>query len=134
MIRPFVDSNIVVYAHSDDEKRFAAGAVLLLAPIISVQVLNEFTSVARRKLAFDWARIDASIADLMTLCPVVLPLTVTTHANARKIAERYGLGIYDATIVASALEARCDTLFSEDMHDGLIVEGKLAIRNPFAKS
>ncbi|HYE27795.1 MAG TPA: hypothetical protein VEA61_06130 [Allosphingosinicella sp.] len=44
---------------------------------------------------------------------------------------RYKLAIYDAMLVASALLVECDVLWSEDMHDGLVIEGMLTIRNPF---
>jgi predicted nucleic acid-binding protein len=59
-------------------------------------------------------------------------LAVQTHDVGRALAERYGLSIYDAMIVASALVAGCTTLWSEDMQDGLVVEGQLRIVNPFA--
>lgn len=60
-----------------------------------------------------------------------MPLTIALNFEARGIAERYQLSFYDALIVAAALAAGCDTLFSEDMHDGLVIEGRLTIRNPF---
>ena len=50
----------------------------------------------------------------------------------RALAERYGLSVYDAMIVATALIAGCTTLWSEDMQNGLLVEGQLRIMNPFA--
>ena len=49
-----------------------------------------------------------------------------------RLAERYQFRIYDAMIVAAALAAGCDTLWSEDMQDGLMIDDRLAIRNPFA--
>ena len=54
-----------------------------------------------------------------------------THDIGLKIAERYGLSVYDAMIVASALLAGCKTVLSEDMQDGQVLEGRLRIRNPF---
>ena len=48
------------------------------------------------------------------------------------LAERYGLSIYDSMIAASALEAGCDTLWSEDMQDGMVLDGQVRIVNPFA--
>ena len=62
----------------------------------------------------------------------VVPLTVETHELGMALAERHGFSVYDAMIVAAALSADCDTLWSEDMQDGLLVEGSLTIRNPFA--
>lgn len=132
MSRPFIDSNVAVYAFSEDLKSIAADAVLRLAPVMSVQTLNEFTNVARRKLKFDWPTISDAIEQLMILCPIVVKMTLDTHIVARRLAERYTLAIYDANALASALEARCDTFFSEDMHDGLVIEDRLTVRNPFA--
>lgn len=60
------------------------------------------------------------------------PLTVETHDLGRRIAERHGVAVYDAMIIASALLAGCKALYSENMQDGLLIEGRLRIRNPFA--
>ena len=99
--------------------------------MISVQVLNEFASVARRKLKFSWLEITTALAALRELCAAPVPLTVATHDAAAALAARYGFAFYDAVIVASALEAGCTTLMSEDMQDGLVVEARLTVRNPF---
>ena len=61
----------------------------------------------------------------------VHPVTVETHETGLALAERYGLSIYDAMIAASALHAECDTLWSEDMHDGMVIQERLRIANPF---
>ena len=60
-------------------------------------------------------------------------MTVETHETGLALTERYGLSVWDASVVASALEADCDTLWSEDMQDGLVVSGRLRVRNPFAR-
>jgi predicted nucleic acid-binding protein len=99
---------------------------------ISVQVLNEFASAARRKLGRSWPDIAASLAALQVLCPDPLPLTVANHESALVLAEREQLNFYDALIVASALQAGCTTLPSEDMQNGRTFDGRLTIRNPFA--
>ena len=59
---------------------------------------------------------------------------MATHQAGIAIAARTGYRLYDALIVAAALEARCDILFSEDLHDGHVIEGQLTIRNPFVMS
>jgi predicted nucleic acid-binding protein len=56
------------------------------------------------------------------------------HRAALKIAEQHGCGIYDALVVAAALEAGCAILYSEDFQDGQTIDGQLTIRNPFARS
>ena len=127
----FVDSNVVVYGFTRDVRAIPARALLQRKPLISVQSLNEFASVARRKLGMSWSDIGESIAIVRTVCPTVLDLTVATHEEAMRIAERYGFAIFDALIVASALRAKSETLWSEDMHHGMVIDGRLRIANPF---
>ena len=131
MAKAFFDTNIIIYAFADEPKAAIAGSLLLDGGDISVQVLNEFTRVARRKLGYEWTRIDGAIANLLLLVRAVHPVDVDTHNRARSIAERYKMAFYDSVIVASALQARCDILYSEDMQDGMEIDGKIVIRNPF---
>jgi len=127
----FVDSNILVYAFAFDERSTAAEALLQRGPVISVQGLNEFANVARRKLGMNWDELRESLVVIRAFCPVILPLNIDTHENALRLAERYGFATFDALIVASALEAECDTLWSEDMQHGMVIDGRLRIANPF---
>jgi predicted nucleic acid-binding protein len=128
----FLDTNVLVYAVSKDDARSAKAIELVAAgAIISVQVLNEFVAVAR-KLGWTWPDITDALTAFRELCSEPLPISVGTHEAALEIAVRDGVGFYDALIVASALEAGCTTLFSEDMQDGRTIDGRLAIRNPFA--
>ena len=128
----FFDSNVPLYTlFVHDPRQAAAKALLAKGGVISVQVLNEFAVVARRKLKLSWPEITESIAALRALCPPPLPLTVATHKAGLKIAARYGFRLYDAMIVASALEAGCATLLSEDLQHGQVIDGRLRIRNPF---
>jgi predicted nucleic acid-binding protein len=99
--------------------------------VISVQVLNEFVSVARRKFNTSWSDLRLALQWIRLLCRDTLPITRETQEAAVEIAERYGYRIYDAMIVASALEANCGVLYSEDLQDGQVIERKLTIRNPF---
>lgn len=129
----FLDTNILLYAAAQPDRRSDhARAVLAAGGVISVQVLNEFTAVARRKLQRPWPEIAQAIESILVFCPSPRPLTLETHASARGIAERDGLSFYDALIIASALDAGCDTLLSEDLQDGRVIAGRLAIHNPFA--
>ncbi|KRE17227.1 hypothetical protein ASE66_30470 [Bosea sp. Root483D1] len=131
MTRAFLDSNVVVYAFSDDPRNAVAEELLGRGCEISVQVLNEFANVARRKLGFSWAEITDAVEAITTLSRIVHPLDLATHQEATRLAERYGFGFYDALIVASALRADCAVLYSEDMQHGLIVDERLRIGNPF---
>jgi predicted nucleic acid-binding protein len=78
-----------------------------------------------------WDEVRFAIENIKALCPDPLPITLDTHREASAIAEKYGYRIYDALIVASALEARCTILYSEDMQDGQVIDRRLTIRNPF---
>jgi predicted nucleic acid-binding protein len=98
-----------------------------------VQVLNEATVNCRRKAGMSWEETGAFLGGIRTLCKVE-PLTEDTHDVGRALAARYGLSVYDAMIAAAALIAGCDTLLSEDMGDGLLVEGQLRVVNPFAQA
>ena len=126
----FLDSNILIYAAGTDDRAARAAALIEGRGAISVQVLNEFVNVARRKMALDWPRIRHFLMGVRSLLEVS-PLDLETHDMALALAERYQLSTYDAVIVASALQARCRRLYSEDMHHGLIIDDRLRIENPF---
>lgn len=128
----FFDTNILVYATAKGDSRSAVAIALLAGGgVVSVQVLNEFVSVARRKLNWSWSEVTQALATFRVLLDAPRPISIATHDTALKIAERDGLNIYGALIVASALEARCRTLLSEDMQEGRVIDGRLTIRNPF---
>jgi predicted nucleic acid-binding protein len=127
----FIDTNILIYLFSaDNEKAGRAETILWTGGLISVQVLNEFVNVARRKLAMSWIEIKEVLSLIQSVCRTV-PLTVETHDTGMFVAERYGMSVYDAMIVGAALLGDCQTLYSEDMQDGLLVENQLRICNPF---
>jgi predicted nucleic acid-binding protein len=127
----FFDTNVVLYLLSADvAKANRAEELIALGGTLSVQVLNEFVAVASRKLRMPWSEIRDVLAQIRRVCAIE-PITLETHDRALHIAERYGLSIYDALIVAAALLAGCKTLHSEDMQNGQVIEGTLRIRNPF---
>jgi predicted nucleic acid-binding protein len=126
----FLDTNVLVYLNSTDET-YASVVTKLIRQggIISVQVLNEYCSVLRRKYKRDWAEISGFCRDLEVAFQVT-NLTLETQKLARTYADRYGYSIYDANILASAKLAGCDTLLSEDMRHGQVIDG-VRITNPF---
>jgi predicted nucleic acid-binding protein len=129
----FLDTNILVYAAlQPDARSDQARALLAGRGLISVQVLSEFVNVASCKLKQPWPSVREALRLIRLLCPSVLPLTADTHEQALEIAERTGYRFFDALIIASALEGGCDTLFSEDLQAGHVVDRRLAIRNPFS--
>lgn len=129
----FFDTNVLLYLLSADEtKANRAEDELSAGGIVSVQVLNEFASVASRKLNMSIAEIQEVLAAIRAACKVVA-ISEQTHDLGLKVVERYGLSVYDAMIVAAALLAGCKTLLSEDMQNGQTIEGRLEIRNPFQR-
>jgi predicted nucleic acid-binding protein len=129
----FFDTNILVYAQQTGGKADRARALFTGGGKLSVQVLNEFTAVSRRKQGRDWSEIAEAISDVLTVVDPPLPLTFGLHAAARALAEDHRLSFYDALIIASAIEAGCDILYSEDMQHGRTFGG-LGIVNPFLES
>lgn len=134
-VKAFFDTNVLIYAVArDDPRSVQAEELLASGGVLSVQILNEFASVARRKILMSWSDVTEALDAFRVLCPSPLPITIEIHEAALKIAEKHGYHIYDALVVAAALEAGCTTLYSEDLHDGQAVDGQLTVRNPFARS
>lgn len=130
-MRPFLDTNLLVYAQTSDPKAAAARQAILAGGVISVQVLNEFAAVLRRRFKRDWDEIEQAVADVRITLDPVRSISVETHAAAVDLARQHGFNFYDSLIVASALEAKCDTLLTEDLQAGRTIQG-LTIVNPLA--
>ncbi len=128
----FFDTNVLIYAVAKNDARTTKAEELLASGgMISIQSLNEFVSVARRKLGMSWKEVKEFLDLIGILCPKPVPISIDTHRGALAIAERYGVGFYDALIASAALEAGCKTLYSEDLQDGQMIDRQLTIRNPF---
>jgi predicted nucleic acid-binding protein len=127
----FFDTNVLIYlVSSDAAKADRAEAIIGSGGAISVQILNELANVARRKMRMSWRDTHAFLSLLRGLL-TVHSIAVETHETGLALAERYNLSIYDAMIAASALDAGCDRLWSEDMQHGMVLDGRLRIANPF---
>jgi predicted nucleic acid-binding protein len=130
----FFDTNILAYlASADARKADIAQELLAQGGTISVQVLNELANVARRKMGLSWTETQDFLAMIRTFVTVE-PLNLQTHELGLALAERHSLSVYDAMIVAAGLIAGCDTLLSEDMHDGFVAASQMTIINPFARA
>ena len=115
---------------ADQAKAVRAEQLLAGRIVISVQVLNEFANVARRKQGLAWGELGRVLGDIRHFADVK-PITLATHERGLELARRYKLGIYDALIAAAALDAGCDTLMSEDFQTGQVFDRRLAVANPF---
>jgi predicted nucleic acid-binding protein len=130
--RPFADTNVLLYLISRDADKAKRSEELLSARVsVSVQVLNEFANVAWRKHSLDWTELTETLAGIRHFVELH-PLTLDTHLRGLALAERYRFSVYDAMIVAAAMQADCDTLLSEDFRDGQVIDGRLKVVNPFA--
>ena len=129
----FFDTNVLLYLLSKDAAKADRAEVLLASGgVISVQVLNEFASVASRKLAMTIPEIREILSTIGEVC-IVKPVDIETHKLGLDMAERYGFSIYDGLIVAAAVRAKCSILYTEDLQHGQMIE-KLQIQSPFARS
>ena len=127
----FFDTNVLLYLLSaDSTKADRAEDLIGGGGIISVQVLNEFASVASRKLGMSLAEI-REVLDVVRAVCAVESLSEATHDRGLDVSERHRFSVYDSMIVASALLADCRVLYSEDLHDGQLIDEQLTIRDPF---
>ena len=136
-MKSFIDTNVLIYWVDDSARADLVEQLLSQQAVISVQVLNEFANVLRRKRAMALPDVEALCATLIDTCDV-LDLSVRTHQTALTLMARYNLSVYDANIVAAAALSGCAVLYSEDMQDGLNLKlagsasvSALVIRNPF---
>ena len=129
--KPFLDTNVILYLLSEDmTKADRAEALLAQGGTVSVQVLNEAANVMTRKLKMDLDEVGDILAGVRHFCEVV-PVTIEIHVQALAITRRFGFSIYDSLIVAAAIDAKCEVLYSEDLQHGQQVGAQLTITNPF---
>jgi len=127
----FFDTTVLIYAFAQDDRRTTIAEQLLeVGGAISVHVLNEFVAVARRKLGMSWKELIEAVTSIRSLCLPLVAITVEIHDEALRIAQRYGYHIYDSLVLAAAMQAGCNVLYSEDMQDGQKI-GSVTIKNPF---
>jgi len=132
----FFDTNILLYLLSSDQAKIErveariADARAAAFAVISVQVLNEFANVARRKMRLEWPELHETLSALRDLFRTQ-SLTPEVHDLGLAYSQRYQLSIFDGQILASAKLAGCATVYSEDMQHGQRIADTLVIRNPF---
>jgi predicted nucleic acid-binding protein len=132
----FVDTNILLYAASTagDERDKQQRALLLLDSddlVLSVQVLQEFYVQATRASKPERLTHEQAAALVESwLRFQVQEISVASLQNALATVARWGISYWDAAIVEAARAARCDTLLSEDLQDGMDFAG-VRVRNPF---
>ncbi|HMN91346.1 MAG TPA: PIN domain-containing protein [Saprospiraceae bacterium] len=129
----FLDTNILVYAHTDvdiTKQSIAQQLIATLPTHISTQVIQELSNIAFKKLKYPWEKVREVLEDVSTNNTVFIN-TYETIKKATYIAEQYKFSFYDSLIIAAALTCQCQILYSEDMQDGQVIEGTLTVKNPF---
>lgn len=131
----FLDTNIIIYAFSEDEVEKQSVALGLLDRqddnvLISKQVINELANILLKKFKLSSNQVEAAVLELDTIVNIV-DFDLSTQIKALHIKDKYNLQFYDSLIIATALENRCTILYSEDMHHDLLIENRLKIINPF---
>jgi len=131
----FLDTNIVIYAYSEDEpeKQKIANEVLERYSdqiIISSQVINELSNTLFRKFKLNADEVREVVLELNDNFPIV-NFDLQTQLKGIEIKGKYQLQFYDSMILATALENGCNILISEDMQHNQVIENKLTIINPF---
>ncbi len=130
--KAFIDTNVIIYSLGSNSTKTALAAPLFADhPTISTQVLSETANVALKKLAMPLSETGKLLAMLEATCRVEIVTPATMH-RALDVSGRYGFSWFESLIVASALEAGCDTLYTEDLQHGQVIEGKLTVTNPFS--
>ena len=136
-MKAFIDTNVLIYWVDDSARADVVEQLLAQQAVISVQVLNEFANVLRKKRAMPLPDVEALCTTLIDTCDV-LDVSVRTHQTALALMARYQLSVYDANIVAAAALSDCAVLYTDDMQDGLNLKlpesagtNSLLIRNPF---
>jgi len=135
--RIFVDSNVWVYlfASNEESKNFVARSFIAENSlnhhilVISYQVLNEVAAVLKIKKKFSEEKIRFVIETMLDLC-IVQDFTKNVLLNASDLREKHKFSYWDSLIVATAAEAHCNILSSEDMQHGQTISG-LIIQNIF---
>ena len=132
--KTFLDTNIVVYLYSGDEPEKQAAALALIEenPVVSTQVLSELANTLSRKFDLSFDVVAQSVAEVRDACTVI-PVMPDTILQALALAQKYRYAYYDSLILAAALLAGCETLATEDMQHGQVIEGTLKIHCPFVK-
>ncbi|RKZ73660.1 MAG: DNA-binding protein [Gammaproteobacteria bacterium] len=130
----FFDTNTVVYLYSQDEPDKQSIAKNLFKnnqPIISTQVLGEFSNVLRRKFQQEYTDIAVAITQVTAIVSQVATITNDNIISALNLADKYHYSFYDSLIIAVALAENCTILYSEDLQHGQLIESTLTIQNPF---
>ena len=128
----FIDSNIALYALDNNaaEKKKTALNIISEVPVISPQVIFECLNVCIKKLKYD-KEASLEFISFLISASFMQPETEDVVTAALRLFGKYSIQVFDSKIIASALAADCSILYSEDMKNGLVIDNRLTIVNPF---
>ena len=131
--RVFLDTNIVIYAHTDHHLAKQKRAQQIISDentIISTQVIQETANILHKKLKHPWSEVEVVLGDII-LNSTIYTNTSETASKACFIASKYGFSFYDSLIISAALQCGVKRLYTEDMHHGQLIENQIVLINPF---
>jgi predicted nucleic acid-binding protein len=132
-MRVFIDTNIFMYIQRTDEAKktkIAEKTIEIFDCVASTQVLNEISNLLTRKFPSPKEKVIRVLNSIKEDCSIVT-ITSDFPDKALEYHYRFSISYYDSLMIAAAIEANCTYLISEDMQDGLIIDGKLQIVNIF---
>lgn len=130
----FLDTNILIYLYSTEEKKQKRVLELLQNEdefVVSAQVLSEFCNVLKKKFNFTTKRLNFILQDF-EINFLLHSTDMEQIKTALNISDRYKYSFYDALVIAGAILSKCTLLFSEDLQHGQTILNKIKIVNPFA--
>jgi predicted nucleic acid-binding protein len=127
-----VDTNVLIYLHDDTIafKQHTAIGIVAKKPVIAVQVISEYLNVLKRLTKEPKLRLIEHCLLTVEGCEII-SIDYVLIEKAKELINRYDFQLFDSLIVASALQADCTILYSEDLQHNLLVENRLRIINPF---
>ena len=130
--RSAVDTNVVIHLHDvlNPPRQAVVEKLMAQKPLVSAQVVSEYFNVLQRRLHISKKEALLMGIDVFADCEII-PTTHATLANAARLLARYDFQLFDALIVAAALDAGCTVLYSVDFQHQQLIEGRLRLLNPF---
>ena len=127
-----LDTNILIYSHDENavNKQNIARDLIIRSPVVCTQVVSEYISILKRFLNINKAMIINACLPNLKHCRIQA-VDILTLQTAERLIHHYNFQLFDAIIIASALENDCQTLYSEDMQHKMKIDKQLSIINPF---
>ena len=132
--KTYIDTNILIYLYSESEKQKQKTACEIVDShicVTSTQALNEASNVWSKRFGWDGPKIKLHLDNIELICNDIVLVQRNTIDMALNLVDLYKYSYYDCLMLASALESNCTIIYTEDMQDRQLINGKLKIVNPF---